>query len=429
MSLTRPSKSGAGMSPPHKVELLYAVSPDIFKPDPKVQVALIQLVKTEAMERFTQGESLAFRVSVTGLCTVEVIPAAEGPPLPRGGHVEFIVRRKDGENTASALVKHVDQFVLSESTYPDPVFKKRYEALIGLHGIKQYVLTSLCFLFSETFAQEWLQKHHPQAATEALFEEDPPYPAFVFDGPPGLGKSELARSIGDPLARALGCRVVSYSIGLQLRGTGLVGEISSNITKVFDFAKLRHAQLGTPVLMHIDEVDSIGDARDNNQSKHKEDTDGVNTLLQQIDLLRDTPGVALLFTTNRQRSLDDALKERTDAHWVTFPRPGFAARLQLLKRRLGTILPDKDLTTLAWATEGLSPRALGSLVRRARIEAASLKMPLTQWHLLRAAKLLTNANPSVRRGSRNGAPAYAKENSLSARREQAFHVNGHKALA
>jgi len=423
MALTRLSKPSAG-SAPQKVELFYSINPDVFKPDPKVQATLIQYVKTEVMERFTNGESLAFRLSIADLCMVDVTPSGQGPPLPRRGNIEFIVRRRDSQNSSSSLVKEVSQFLLAENTYPAPHWQQRYEELVGLNGIKLHVLTSLRRLFSEEFTRAWQRKHHPYAPTDAPQEK--PYPAFVFAGPPGVGKTEFAHAIGDPLARAIGSPVVSYSMSLALRGEGLVGQLSQNICKIFEFGKMQHLERGVPILLLIDEADAIGQERDGAQPQHHEESVGVNTLLQQIDLLREEPGVALIFTTNRHDALDAALRDRTNANWVSFPRPGFAARLHILTRLVGTHLPKDDLSALAWATEGLAPRAIGQLVERAKNAAVSLDRPLTQRHLLRAAAFLTRPSSSGRQGFRNG-NLISMLPAPQGHKEFALHVNGHSS--
>jgi len=417
MSLTRPSNTSAGIAP-HKVELIYSVSPDVLKPNVKVQATLTQFVKTEAMERITQGESLTFRFGIAGLFAVDVTPSGEGIPLPRRGNVELIVRRKDTQTGSASLVKEVSQFLLSENTYPASLWQQRYERLVGLNGIKLSVLTSLRRLFSEEFAHAWMRKHHPHATADALPEQ--PYPAFVFDGTPGVGKTELAHAIGDPLARALGTPVVSYSISLALRGEGLVGQLSQNICKIIEFGKVQHLERGVPILLLVDEADALGQSRDGGNQHHEESV-GVSTLLQQIDLLRDVPGVALIFTTNRHAALDEALRKRTNAHWVSFPLPGFAARLHILTRLLGTLLPEGDLSALAWATAGLAPRDLVQLVELATTEAMSLDRPLTHRHLFRAAAFLAQPYRSRRNGSRNGESVYAKVNPQMYHKEHA-HV-------
>jgi hypothetical protein len=235
-----------------KVELLYTLSPDVLKPNAQVQATLTQMIKTEAGERIARGASLDFGLSVAGLFMVEVTHGGGALPHPRPRHkgqVAIVVRRKDAKSAASALIKEVSQFVLAEENYPSEVWRERYEALVGLKEIKQRVLGALQSLFSEAFVRQWSEKFHCQ--TQAFHLLTKRYPVFIFDGVPGVGKSELAHAIGDPLARALGSEVISYSIGLQLRGSGLVGELSQNICKIIEFGKMQHVQRGVPILLIV----------------------------------------------------------------------------------------------------------------------------------------------------------------------------------
>lgn len=211
-------------------------------------------------------------------------------------------------------------------------------------------------------------------------------------------------------------------MGLQLRGEGLVGQLSQNICKLIEFAKMRHEERGTPCLLLVDEADAFGQSRDIGQ-QHHEDSAGVNTLLQQIDGLRDAPGVALLFTTNRYWALDSALKGRTNAHWVRFPLPGSGVRFYLLKRLLGNVLSTPELQTLAHATDGFAPRDIVQLYEAARIEAISRDRPLTRDLLLRTASIFRQVLPQTS----NGAMVSAKADQQIHHKEQIAHVNGQSA--
>jgi SpoVK/Ycf46/Vps4 family AAA+-type ATPase len=338
--------------------------------------------------------------------------------------VQFVVRRKDTKNGASALVKEVTPFLISEETYPSDVWRRRYDRLVGLDWVKEQVLTCLHALFSDTLVAMWQQKHHSGVPAETFLEE-PPYPVFVFEGPPGLGKTELARAIGDPLARALGSEVLAYSVSLQLRGEGLVGQLSQNICKVMEFGRLRHAERGVPVLLLVDEADAIGHDR-NTKEQHHEDSAGVSTLLEQIDLLRTTSGVALIFTTNRYLVLDEALRKRASAHWVRFPSPSFDTRFSLLRRLLGALLAPAELQSLARATEGLAPRDIVQLRYIALIEAISRNSPLTLRLLIQAATRLREAasagSQRKQKGRHNG-----KAHRQRRLREPAVSGNGYRA--
>jgi AAA+ superfamily predicted ATPase len=384
-------KGESGGTALHKVELVYSISqPGVSISNVGVQDKLAQKIEQEALRRVGTGDELRFRLSVSGLFTVEVEPAQAGVPLIADSQrLEFVVRPKASQNGVKPS-KQVEGALLSEVLYPSEEARKRFEDLVGLDEIKRRVLTMLSTLFSEEVARKWRIKHHPNAIALDLAQER--YPVIVFAGAPGVGKTELAASIGDPLARALGVSVRAYRVGLQIRGGGLVGELGQNIAKLFEFAKARHQETGSLILLQVDEADAIGQKRDGIQPKHHEDDAGVNTLLQQIDGLRNTPGVALILTTNLSHSLDAALIGRSKAHWVNFPSPSLRVRRELLQRLLGSVLSSHDLRTLAWATDGFSPRDLVELFHSARIEAQSKDASLTKDLLLRHARLLSHVH-------------------------------------
>jgi hypothetical protein len=323
-----------GLITPPRVELVYSIEPDVLKPGVQAQTALAQLIKNEAAQRASRGESLFFRLNVAGLFEVSVAPHDEHISLPRKGRVpEFHVRRKDTTTGSQALEKQLEN-VLSETIYPNIQSQKRFARLVGLKHEKSLALQMLSHFFSPEGAYSWGRKHNCEALVENLLGE-PAYPVLIFEGPPGVGKSELARTIADPLARALGTPVVSYSVSLTLRGHGLVGELTQNIAKLMEFAKMRHLERGYPCLLLIDEADAILQKRDGQQPQHHEEQVGVNQFLTEFDDLRGSPGVAIILTTNLHEALDDAVKKRTNAQWIRFPAPGTGVRFYLLKRFLG----------------------------------------------------------------------------------------------
>ena len=140
---------------PPTIELTYRLSPECLKPIIDVQAKLAQLVKREAMGRFSRGEDLTFNIDVAGLFKIDVAPSDENISFPRTrGRVEFLVRRtQEKQHGSQALVKQVDDLLPSEITYPSEVWQKRFEELVGLSDIKKRVLTMLELLFSDRLAQ------------------------------------------------------------------------------------------------------------------------------------------------------------------------------------------------------------------------------------------------------------------------------------
>jgi SpoVK/Ycf46/Vps4 family AAA+-type ATPase len=397
-----------------KVELLYSLDPHVDKPSVPFLTGLTQRVKQKAQERVDRGESLKFHFVIADLLTINVWPTMEEALLPRDrASLEFVVKRKDTQHNQPALAAQVEQFVLTELTYPAEDWRQRYDSLVGLKEVKNLVQDKLLSLFSEEYVQKWSRRYGYEAQMGVL--QKLRYPVFIFEGPQGVGKTELAYSMGDPLARALSSPVVLYSIGLSLRGGGLVGELSQNIAKIFDFAKLRHQERDAPVLVHIDEGDAIGQSREDGQ-QHHEDKGGVSNLLQQIDALRHTSGVALILTTNRHHALDTALQGRTNAHRVRFPLPDYGMRFYLLMRLLGDAIGARDLQTLARATGGFSPRDIVELCQAAFDEARSKDGPVTARQLMHAASRIGQ----LHHAHGNGAIVTQKPD----RKEHEVHVNG-----
>lgn len=406
--------------PPILVELIYRVEPNVLKSDIHVHTGLSGLIKDKAAERVARGEPLTFRFSsMGGLINIDVKPKDAHASLPRkGGNIEFRVHRADATAGSQALEKHLETILHSETIYPNDAALARFAGLVGLNRVKERVLIMLEMLFSNRRVVEWSERHHCPAQADHLLK-DRPYPVFVFEGPPGVGKTDLSGSIGGPLACALSMPVISYKVSLTLRGAGLVGELSQNIHKLFAFAKTRHLERGAPVLLLIDEADAIAQKRDGKQSQHHEEQVGVNTLLQEIDGLRDTSGVACIFTTNLYDALDTAIRKRTNAHWIHFPLPGAGVRFYLLQRFLGDVLSPLELRQLAKATGGFAPRDLVELYRAARYDAIATMRPLTLNLLLRTATSLSEPSSSQSSGEENTTPRMLLT-------EQGLPVNGHK---
>jgi SpoVK/Ycf46/Vps4 family AAA+-type ATPase len=401
----------------YKVELQYSVRPDVLKPHVATLTTLSQLVKQEAASRVQRGEALTFHLDILGLCTIHVWPSIDEAFAPHDrSDLEFVVKRKDTPNGSSALAEQVSGFLLSEMTYPSEEWRARYDSLVGLKEVKSRVLDSLLAHFSEDYVRKWSQRYNYQTQMNTLKALS--YPAYIFEGPQGVGKTELAHAIGDPLARALGREVVTYIIGLALRGEGLVGQLSQNISKMFAFAKMRHQERGTPVLLVLNEGDAIAQGREERQ-QHQEDRDGVSNLLQQIDELRNTPGIAIIFTSNRHSALDEAFQGRTNANRVRFPLPDYGMRFYLLMRLLGDAIDVSDMQSLAKATRGFSPRDITQVCMAAFNEARSKDSPITARQLMHAASVIGQLHLSRSTGVLTNLKADQEP-----RREQGVHVNG-----
>ncbi|MFB6359773.1 MAG: ATP-binding protein [Halobacteriales archaeon] len=196
---------------------------------------------------------------------------------------------------------------------------------------------------------------------------------LLFVGPPGTGKTSVARS----LAHSLDLPFVE--VKLSMVTSQYLGETSKNVDRTFEVAKRL-----SPCILFMDEFDSVAKTR--RSDEHAALKRAVNTLLKSIDeisLIRDD--VLLIGATNHPDQLDSAAWRRFD-EIVNFPRPDHGMRrdiFQVITRAME--IGDFDPEELAEATEGLTGSDMRLVLREAVLEAlANDRREVTQKDLLAA---------------------------------------------
>jgi cell division protease FtsH len=180
-------------------------------------------------------------------------------------------------------------------------------------------------------------------------------------GPPGSGKTELARVI----AREAGVVVVSGSLAQWSSDSARSSDVIKSMRAAFSSAAEQ-----APSILFIDEVDAFGDRarpRDHNSSY----TDYIVTaLLDLLDGFHGHEGVMVMAATNHVDKLDRALIRpgRFD-HIVTLDYPTLALLPAALRWQLGSDLPDADLSGVAVQAVGASGADIAAAVRAARARA------------------------------------------------------------
>lgn len=252
-----------------------------------------------------------------------------------------------------------------EQEYPDLDAKARYDALVGIDAVKARVTRMLSILVNPESLSAWAKKHHPKAAENIVSMMSRP-PLVVFEGEVGSGKSALAESVGDPVARANGgLPVYLLPISLASRGQGRVGEMTLLLTQAFEEVIARGKKLrrsgGKPsgaLILLVDEADALAQSREASQMHH-EDKAGVNAFIRGLDrIANEKVPVAVIMCTNRLGALDPAVRRRA-VDVFTFERPNTAQRADVLTEPLRSLGVDSgDITTIVSVT---GPRKQGAL--------------------------------------------------------------------
>ncbi len=198
---------------------------------------------------------------------------------------------------------------------------------------------------------------------------------LLFVGPPGTGKTSVARA----LAQDLDLPVVE--VRLSMITSQYLGETAKNVDKTFEVAKRL-----SPCILFIDEFDFVAKTR--RSDEHAALKRAVNTLLKSIDdISLIEHDVLLIGATNHPDQLDSAAWRRFD-EIVNFPKPDDQMRADILRVITHHMeIEDFDPEALAEETEGLTGSDLRLVLREAVLDALTDgRRTLTQHDLVQAVK-------------------------------------------
>jgi SpoVK/Ycf46/Vps4 family AAA+-type ATPase len=240
-------------------------------------------------------------------------------------------------------------------SFPDADLRDRYDALVGLDEIKERLEKEAEALLRPDRLEKWsMEKHGSRLPVLDLLSRRPPL--LIFAGDVGTGKTELAMTFGDRLARSAKIPVELFPLSLRARGSGAVGEMTKLISDAFRYLRSRCPKSvgvgkkpsGAAILL-IDEADALAQSRELTQMHH-EDRAGVNALIRGIDDIANARLPCLtIMCSNRLTALDPAVLRRAAAIFK-FTRPTVEYRQHLLATQLaGAGLSELDVACLAEA--------------------------------------------------------------------------------
>lgn len=250
----------------------------------------------------------------------------------------------------------IDELFEPRQQFPDIDTKERFDRLVGLDDQKARISKMLGILINPAGLKSWANQYHGGALSALdTFARRPPL--IVLAGDVGSGKTELAETIGDLVARQESIDITLYPMSLSTRGQGRVGEMTQLLSSAFDYVgehanKLKRAEgkAAGGVILLVDEADALAQSREAAQMHH-EDRAGVNAFIRGIDKFasKGLPA-AVIMCTNRLSALDPAVKRRA-ADILAFTRPSDQQRLAVLAPALSELgLSQNEILAIVSAT-------------------------------------------------------------------------------
>ena len=259
----------------------------------------------------------------------------------------------------------LDELFDRRLVYPDFEPQERLSRLVGLDQQKDRLAKVLGLLVNPGGLAEWANRYHPGAAAllDTVLRRPP---LVVLAGDVGSGKTELAETIGDAVARQERIDITLMPLSLSTRGQGRVGEMTQLISSAFEYTLQEAEKLTTgsgksrgAVILLVDEADALAQSREASQMHH-EDRAGVHAFIRGVDQIANAKvPAAIIMCTNRLSSLDPAVRRRA-ADILEFSRPDDAQRQFVLSTRLEPLgLTPQHLQALVSATGPAEGRSHG----------------------------------------------------------------------
>lgn len=230
---------------------------------------------------------------------------------------------------------------------PSGEAQRRLGALIGLDDILSQLRKQATVLVNPRPLEQWSEQFHGRVlpAVHLVCHRTP---LIILAGDVGTGKTTLAETFADAMARSEKIAIRVMRLSLRTRGRGGTGEATDMVGKAFDVVR-EETRIHQAVILVIDEADALAQSRAL-KAMHHEDRAGVNALIRGLDsLVAAKARVLAVMCTNRLSAIDPAVRRRAAGLFI-LERPTEAQRHALLANALGDALKEDEIVEIARLT-------------------------------------------------------------------------------
>ncbi|MFI5915309.1 proteasome ATPase [Dactylosporangium sp. NPDC051541] len=326
---------------------------DVFTGGRKLRVAVSPAIETEDLQR---GQEVLLNDALNIVDALGFERAGEVVMLKEvleGGDRALVVSHADEERIVYLAQSLADQPIRAgDSLMIEPRSAYAYER-IPKSEVEELVLEEVPDVDYHDIGGLSSQIEQIRDAVELpflhaeLFREHklrPPKGVLLY-GPPGCGKTLIAKAVANSLAKKIAERrgeERQTSYFLNIKGPELlnkyVGETERHIRLIFQRAREKAGE-GTPVIVFFDEMDSVFRTRGSGVSSDVENTI-VPQLLSEIDGVEGLENVIVIGASNREDMIDPAILRpgRLDVK-IKIERPDAEAAKDIFSKYILTDVP------------------------------------------------------------------------------------------